>query len=161
MSDGIIPVNLNVKMRDGNYEKRTMYVQEGMVIKYGDKVFVARKDAKEITMDAKFYATLGGISQSVKENDPHNDKFYVLTNSDITDVYNHRHDEDPKVQRQINYTQVRLETGASLSIDPQKGNGTNLNPQPGSLHIFLKDADNKPAGEVSVFKAPPSIFKNH
>jgi len=154
MGNGIIPVQLNVRMSDGHFEKRTIYVEEGMTFKYGGKVFEAKKGAKEITMDAKFYATLGGISRGVKENNPHNDKFYVLTNSDITDAYNHRHDENPWVQRYINDTQVRLGTGANLSIDPSRGNGTNLNPQPGSLHIVLKDLNNKPAGEISVFKAP-------
>ena len=153
MGNGIIPVQLNVKMSDGHFEKRTIYVEEGMTFNYGGKTFEAKKGAKEITMDAKFYATLGGISRGVKENDSHNDNFYVLTNADIDYAYNHRHDETPWIQRYINDTQVRLTTGASLSIDPARGNGTNLDPKPGSLNIRLTDRNNKSAGDISVFKA--------
>ena len=151
----IVPVQLNVKMSNGKYEKRTIYAEEGMTFLFGGQSFQVTKNAKEITMDAKFYATLGGVSQEIRENDSHNNNYYVLTNADVTNAYNKRHDlgSQGQLQLHINNAQGRLNTGVSLRTSPETGNATDLNPRQGGLTIHLRDSHNHSAGSVSVFKA--------
>lgn len=148
----IVPVQLNVIMTNGKSEKRTIYAEEGMTFLYGGKTYQVKNDGKSITMDAKFYATLGGVSQEIRENDPHNNDYYVLTNADISNAYNNRFDTGT-LQGHINNAQTRLGTGVSLKTSPETGNATDLTPREGGLTIQLRDNHNHSAGSVSIFKA--------
>ncbi len=148
----IIPVKLSVCV-NGKYEPRTIYAEEGMSISFGGKSYKFTKDAKAIVMDAKYYAALGGVSQEVRENDPHNKDSYVLTNSDVANIYNNRHDGFGILQNHVNSAQDRLDTGSKLKTSPETGNATDVNPQQNGLTIHLRDSHNKSTGSISIFKA--------
>ena len=150
----IIPVHLKVNI-NGKFEPRTIYAEEGMTLLFGDKSFIVQKDAKDVVMDAKYYAALGGVSQEIRENDPHNDNFYVLTNSDVSNAYKNRKNLESQkaLQNHINIAQDRLGTNTMLRISPETGNSTDLSPREGGLTIHLRDSHNKSAGSISIFKA--------
>lgn len=155
MSGKIVPVLLNVRMADGSFAKRTIYAEEGMTFIFGSQTYQVKNDGKAVNMDAMYYAAIGGVSQEVAENDPHNKDFYVLTDSDITNAYNNRHDlaNLNNLQGHINIAQDRLGTNARLRTSPETGNATDLNPRQGGLTIQLRDSHNKTAGQISIFKS--------
>lgn len=150
----IVPVNLKVNI-NGKYEPRTIYAEEGMTFLFGDKSFIVKKGAKDVVMDAKYYATLGGVSQEVREKDSHNDNFYVLTNSDVANAYKNRNDSESQraLQNHVNIAQDRLGTNARLRTSAETGNSRDLSPREGGLTIHLRDSHNKSAGSISIFKA--------